>query len=94
MKESNFLEWTRNKYRRYRDFSGTDVNSLYFFLEDQAIMGNIWRLVDMDDLQHGERFLIRHMFRKYLERQFPETKEEEMLLANLIVREGSIANGK
>jgi len=84
MQEETFIEWTRNKYRRYRNIHGTDIDTIFFFLKDLGIDGRLWRLVEMDDLTHGERFLVRQLFLRYKGFQNPETKKEKIILERLM----------
>lgn len=83
MQEETFIEWTRNKYRRYRSIHGTDIDTVFSYLKDLGIEGRLWRLVGMYDLTDGERFLVRQLILVYKGCQNAETKKEKIILEKL-----------
>lgn len=82
--QQTYIEITRNKYRRYREIHGMEIETVYSFLEQFAIDGFLWRLIEMDDLSKGEKSIIDQLFVQYKEHQVFETKEEQRRLEKLL----------
>ena len=82
--QADYIDWTRNKYRRYRDIHGKDIDPIYDYLLQVAKEGYIWRFVAMDDVTYAEKFLIEQLFKEYKTIQRYESKEEQRKLNEIL----------